>query len=157
MLHFLTSFTYAQEENSASQFDFWAGEWNVQNRQGVTAGHSLIEKILHGNVIMENWKSVKGFEGKSFNYYDSTDGKWDQFWINQNARVIRFEGNLEDGNMVYYSYDHTKDPKPYLRKLIFYNLGKNKVRQFSQRSTDEGKTWIKEYDLIYNRINEGEK
>ena len=146
MIYAFTSFTNAQNDNAAGQFDFWVGEWNVQNQQGVTVGHSLIEKILRGNVIMENWKSVKGFEGKSFNYFDSTDNKWHQFWINDKAAVTTFVGRIENGNMVFYSRDHMKDTKPFLRKLIFYNLEKNKVRQFSQRTYDEGKTWHTEYD-----------
>jgi hypothetical protein len=37
------------------------------------------------------------------------------------------------------------------RHLQFFKVGADKVRQFSQGSTDDGKTWTVEYDLTYNR------
>jgi hypothetical protein len=37
------------------------------------------------------------------------------------------------------------------RRLRFYNLGADTVRQFSEGSTDDGKTWTVEYDFTYNR------
>ncbi len=37
------------------------------------------------------------------------------------------------------------------RHLQFFNLGSDKVRQFSQSSTNGGQTWKVEYDLTYNR------
>jgi hypothetical protein len=39
-----------------------------------------------------------------------------------------------------------------LRHLQFFNLGTDKVRQFSQGSSDGGKTWHTEYDLVYTRV-----
>jgi len=33
------------------------------------------------------------------------------------------------------------------RHLQFFKLGPDKVRQFSQQSTDGGKTWTPEYDF----------
>jgi hypothetical protein len=37
------------------------------------------------------------------------------------------------------------------RHLQFTKLGPDKVRQFSQGSTDGGKTWTPEYDFTYVR------
>ena len=37
------------------------------------------------------------------------------------------------------------------RHLQFFALGSDKVRQFSQGSTDNGKTWNVEYDFTYIR------
>ncbi len=37
------------------------------------------------------------------------------------------------------------------RHLQFFNLSPDKVRQFSQGSTDGGKTWKVEYDFTYTR------
>jgi len=140
----------AREEYS--QFNFWVGKWDVVNPAGNHAGDSEIDLMNNGCTIVENWTGAGGFVGKSFNYFDTTDNKWHQFWINQNAQKTTFEGNLIDGNMVYYSYDHVKDEKnPYLERLTFFNLGPDKVRQFDERSTDQGKTWTVGYDLTYNR------
>ena len=35
--------------------------------------------------------------------------------------------------------------------MTFFNLGAKRVRQFAERSTDDGKTWTITVDLIYLR------
>jgi hypothetical protein len=37
------------------------------------------------------------------------------------------------------------------RHLQFFKVSEDKVRQFSQGSTDSGKTWAVEYDFTYVR------
>ncbi len=32
------------------QFDFWVGDWEVTNAQGVVVGQNTITKILKGNI-----------------------------------------------------------------------------------------------------------
>jgi tetratricopeptide (TPR) repeat protein len=135
-----------------NQFNFWVGKWNVTNTAGQHAGNSEIDLMNNGCTIVENWFGANGSQGKSFNYFDTTDNKWHQFWINQYAQKTTFEGKLVDGNMVYYSYDHVNDKsKPYLQRLTFFNLEPNKVRQFDEISSDQGKTWTVGYDLTYTR------
>ena len=135
------------------QFDFWVGEWNVFNPQNQKAGESRIEKILKGCIILENWTGRTGYEGKSFNHYDAQKNKWYQYWIDENSNVINFEGKYDpqEKAIVFYSYDHAKDENPFIRRLTFFNINKDTVRQFSQRSTDNGKTWTVEYDFKYVR------
>ncbi len=138
--------------NEYNQFNYWVGKWDVTNPAGKHAGDSEIDLMNNGCTIVENWYGAGNFQGKSFNYFDTTDNMWHQFWINQNAQKTTFEGKLVDGNMVYHSYDHVNDSsKPYLERLTFFNLGPDKVRQFDERSTDQGKTWNVGYDLIYTR------
>ncbi|MEJ2615923.1 MAG: tetratricopeptide repeat protein [Ignavibacteriaceae bacterium] len=143
----------------AKKFDFWVGEWNVYNPQKQKVGDSKIEKILKGAVILENWSGVSGYTGKSFNHFNMDKKKWVQYWVDQNSNSIYFEGNYDSTKkaIVYYSYDHAEDSSPYIRRLTFYNLGADKVRQFSQRSTDKGETWTTEYDFTYIRKMNGSK
>lgn len=136
------------------QFDFWVGEWEVFNHQNKKAGDSKIEKILNDAVILENWTGNSGYVGKSFNHFHKEKGKWIQYWVDQNSDPILFEGSYDETQkaMVFFSYDHAKDKEnPYIRRLTFYNLDPNTVRQFSQQSSDEGKTWNVEYDFTYKR------
>ena len=68
------------------------------------------------------------------------------------AGVMFFHGGLKEGVMDYWTDDvPQKSGGSLLRHLQFFNLGPDKVRQFSQGSTDGGKTWHVEYDLIYTR------
>jgi hypothetical protein len=54
---------------------------------------------------------------------------------------------------VYYAETPQPDGSILKRRLTFFNLGLDKVRQFSQQSKDGGKSWQTEYDLTYIRKN----
>ncbi len=137
------------------QFDFWVGEWQVVSADGGTAaGDSKIELILGDCVIQENWTSAGniGYEGKSYNIYNPDLHRWEQFWNDNAGGMIHFYGELKDGVMNYWTDTvPQKDGTKLKRHLQFIPSGSDQVRQFSQGSTDEGKTWHVEYDFIYKR------
>lgn len=135
------------------QFDFWLGEWNVVTTQGeAPAGSSKIELILGDCVVQENWTGGGGGSGKSYNVYNQSLKRWEQYWVDSVGGNIFFYGGLKDGVMDYWT-----DAIPQLdgtklkRHLQFFKLGPDTVRQFSQGSTDDGKSWHVEYDFTYNR------
>lgn len=137
-----------------SQFDFWIGDWDVTSTaDGLPRGTSHIAKEMDGCVVWENWKSLGSpYFGKSYNTYDVNLKRWEQYWVDNGAGVMFFHGNLKDGVMDYWTDDVPQpDGKVLRRHLQFFNLAPGKVRQFSQGSTDGGKTWTVEYDLTYNR------
>jgi hypothetical protein len=66
--------------------------------------------------------------------------------------MIHFYGGLKNGVMDYWTDDIPQPDGTKLRRhLQFFNQGPDKVRQFSQGSTDGGKTWHIEYDFTYLR------
>jgi len=135
------------------QFDFWLGEWNVVTTRGeVPAGSSKIELILGDCVIQENWTGGGGGTGKSYNIYNQPLKRWEQYWVDSVGGNIFFYGGLKDGVMDYWT-DAIPQPDgtTLKRHLQFFNLGPDTVRQFSQGSNDDGKTWHVEYDFTYNR------
>jgi len=141
-----------ENEPEAKKFDFWVGEWNVFGQTGVKVGQSSIQKILKGNVILENWSGAGGIEGKSFNHYHMETGRWIQYWVDQNADRIYFEGNFDpEQNAMVYFEQVDKDSQEPLRRLTFFNISPDSVRQFSQLSSDYGKNWNVEYDFMYVR------
>jgi tetratricopeptide (TPR) repeat protein len=136
------------------QFDFWIGEWSVTvAKSGLPAGDSRIEISLGDCVIVENWTSKNStYAGKSYNVYNSADKRWEQFWVDNSAGMIHFTGGLKDGVMDFYTADLEQPNGSTLqRHLRFFPLGPDKVRQYSQGSSDHGKTWTDEYDFIYTR------
>lgn len=136
------------------QFDFWVGEWKVETTQGgVPAGQSKIELILGDCVVQENWQSDGNpYSGKSYNTYNAALKRWEQYWVDNSAGNIFFYGGLKDGVMDYWTDDIPQAGGPPLKRhLQFFKLGPDKVRQFSQGSTDGGKTWKPEYDFTYIR------
>jgi tetratricopeptide (TPR) repeat protein len=136
------------------QFDFWLGEWNVSTTQGaVPSGNSKIELILEDCVVQENWKSLDSpYAGKSYNIYNASLKRWEQYWVDNIGGNIFFYGGLKDGVMDYWTDDLPQpDGTKLKRHLQFFKLGPDSVRQFSQGSSDGGKSWQVEYDFTYIR------
>lgn len=136
------------------QLDFWIGEWEVFGVAGVKAGDSKIERILDSCVILENYSNKnKTYSGKSFNTYNSQSKQWQQTWVDdQGGSTNHLLGKAEPGKMVFmtHPFQFSKDTMA-VRKLSFIQLGKNKVRQHAEISTDGQNTWKTEYDLEYRR------
>lgn len=140
------------------QFDFWIGEWEVFGKNGGKAGNSKIDLILDSCIILENWKSANLFKGlyysgKSFNTYNARTKQWQQTWVDNIGGSTEFsEGHYEDNKMIFKTkpFPFNKDTMA-VRRLTFFNLGSDKVRQFGEISKDNEKTWIPEYDLEYRR------
>jgi hypothetical protein len=120
---------------------------------GVARGTSHIAKEMGGCVVWENWTSSGSpYFGKSYNTYNVNLKRWEQYWVDNFAGVMFFHGNLKDGVMDYWTDDVPQPDGGVLRRhLQFFDLAPGKVRQFSQGSTDGGKTWKVEYDLTYTR------
>lgn len=136
------------------QFDYWLGEWTVATTQGaVPAGNSKIELILEDCVVLENWKSLNSmYSGKSYNIYNQSLKRWEQYWVDNVGGNIFFHGGLKEGVMDYFTDDIPQPDGTNLRRhLQFFKLGPDQVRQFSQGSTDGGKTWHPEYDFTYTK------
>lgn len=132
------------------QFDFWIGEWAPQNPQGLTVGKSSIQLILGSCIIFENWDTPVS-SGKSFNLFDTRDGKWHQTWVDARGIMTHYVGGLQDGNMVLIA-ESTLNGKKSLARMTFSKLPDGNVRQHGEASTDEGKTWSTTFDFKYVRV-----
>ncbi len=138
----------------AREFDFWVGEWDVYKtgtKQPIV-GHSLIQMISGGCAILENWDS-QASTGKSINFIDPNTNKWKQSWSGSyaNGNQEFTNGEYRDGAM-HFDFE-TKDAQGnrITGRFIFYNQGPNQIRQFSETSNDNGKTWTTNYDFTYIR------
>lgn len=132
------------------QFDFWVGEWDV-TENGRKIATSSIQRIVGSCVIFENYAEGDDYTGKSFNFFDATLGKWRQTWVDARGNVSEFAGAYSDGAMRFEGESHLQNGRRVLRRLTFFNLGADRVRQYSERSVDDGKTWSVGYDYIYLR------
>ena len=140
------------------QFDFWIGEWEAFGTKGNKAGDSKISLIIDSCVILEEWASAAlqqglRYAGKSFNTYNSAVKQWQQTWTDNTGNTTFYtEGKFEENKIIYKTapFKISKDTMA-VRKLTFFNIDKNKVRQLGEISKDNGITWITEYDLEYRR------
>jgi hypothetical protein len=139
------------------QFDFWVGEWEAFGPKG-KAGDSKISIILDSCVILEEWTSAgvqQGlrYAGKSFNTWNAAKKQWQQTWVDNVGNTTAFvEGKFENNKIIFLTNPfYFKKDSMAVRKLTFFNLGPDKVRQLGEISKDNGTSWATEYDLEYRR------
>ena len=131
------------------QFDFWVGEWDAKNAQGLTVGTSSIQLILGECVIFENWNTPVN-SGKSFSIFDAKDKRWHQSWVDDKGTRTEYVGDLVDGKMVLVA-ETSIAGKAALAKMTYTKLANGDVRQFGENSADGGKTWKPSFDFTYVR------
>jgi hypothetical protein len=131
------------------QFDFWLGEWTVTS-EGQPAATSRIEKAASGCVIVENYAQADGFSGTSINFFDPLLRKWRQTWADSAGNASEFSGEYREKAMRFEGETHRGD-KRILRRMTLFDLGNGEVRQYSELSRDDGKTWGPHYDFRYAR------
>lgn len=138
-------------EGPFREFDFWAGEWDVRDAAGKTAGVNTITKEENNCVLVERWRSVNGGTGQSYNYYDPAARKWKQLWVGLGI-LLHMEGGLSEGRM------RLEGPLQYLgqdRVTILRGtwtpLPGGRLRQHFEESEDNGTTWTTWFDGYYTR------
>jgi hypothetical protein len=135
------------------QFDFWIGEWNVQDfGSGAPVGQNRIVQI-HACTLEENWEGSAGDTGTSLNNYRPDERKWHQVWVNTNGAFLHLIGEFRDGKMVLSG--ESIRPLRGVRVLnrVTWSVvnNRNRVRQFWEVSRDDGKTWSVDFDGLYVR------
>jgi len=132
------------------QFDFWIGDWEV-TAGGNVVGRNVIEPILDGCVLQENWTGTSGSAGSSFNYYNPQTGEWEQFWVWRRGTTIHTKGGYADGKMVLEGETTDQNGDPSLNRITFFNNEDGTVRQYWQVSSDGGETWTDAFDGLYTK------
>ncbi|HEV3469823.1 MAG TPA: hypothetical protein VG148_10920 [Pyrinomonadaceae bacterium] len=133
------------------QFDFWVGEWDVQNPQGQQVGVNVVQLILGDCVVFENWTGARGGQGKSFNLYNAATGKWQQTWVDNSGNILELSGEYKDDQMRFTGETPGRGGAKTLERLTFTKLSADRVRQFWEQSADGGKTWTVAFDGTYIR------
>ena len=132
------------------QLDFWIGEWDVYE-EGKKVASSSIERLPGSCSVLESYSEPDGYAGKSINFFDAVLKKWRQTWVDKLGTVSEFTGELKSGAMQLEGITHTRDGKTILRRMTLSPTEPDKVRQYSEKSTDAGTTWGVAYDYLYVR------
>jgi hypothetical protein len=133
------------------QFDFWIGDWEVQNPKGAIVGTNRVVAILGGCVLQENWKGARGMSGTSINMYVPSTGTWHQTWMDDHGTLLTLDGRFQDGSMVLTGETPAAGGKKDLQRITWSQLRDGKVRQLWESSADGGKTWTVAFDGTYVR------
>jgi hypothetical protein len=144
----------------ARQFDFWIGEWRI-NQTILQADGSWLELAattnvtpsLNGCALIEHWqgkvlffwegmKEAEPLLGLSVRSFDPKTGKWFIYWMDsRNRRFGVFEGKFKDGKGEFFRSGTTRDGKPLLSRITFSGITETAVAWELAISTNEGKTW----------------
>jgi hypothetical protein len=141
-----------QDDPRAREFDFWAGEFRVQDAQGNLLGHNTIRKAQGDCTLIEDWTGAKGGTGTSLNFYDPARGQWRQLWVSPGT-IIDIAGGLVDGSMVLEGtvyYQASGETRPF--RGTWTPMSGGVVRQFFEESTDGGATFVPWFEGFYHPI-----
>jgi len=136
-------------------FDFWIGDWNCY-RTGtqILSGSSHVESMAGGCAILENYISTQAYTGKSFNFYDTASGKWEQDWIGAGGpgdRQRYYNGEFKNGKMQFIYETSNPTGEKVKGNFIFYFINQDSVRQYQDLMDANGKIISVTYDLTYRR------
>ena len=141
------------------EFDFWLGDWEVRTASGQLLGRNRISRRHGGCVVLEEWESVSGGSGSSFNIYDQVTKQWHQFWVDatgtnwlssdKQGNPVTLRGGIRDGAMVMISHPETL-PSIGLTRATWRPLPDG-LRQTFESSRDGGKTWTVSFDGFYQK------
>lgn len=133
------------------QFDFWLGEWEVHDSQGVLQGTNRITSILGGCALAENWVGAKGLVGTSLNAYSTVDARWHQTWMDASGTVLMLRGGMMGATMRLEGRDVPASGPPLDHRIEWIPSADGRLRQHWQTSTDGGATWTTAFDGLYRR------
>ena len=134
-----------------AQFDFWLGTWDVSTG-GKIVGHNVIAKVQSGCTISEDYHAVGGpYEGRSFNWYDPTGGRWHQVWVDNGGTRLMLRGGLQEGSMVL-TGERTLQGAAVSDRITWTPNPDGTVRQHWQQSKDGGLNWGTVFDGLYTKV-----
>jgi hypothetical protein len=79
------------------QFDFWVGNWDIQNLNGTSNGSSVVSSVLGGCAVLENYF---GDAGRSISAYDNATGTWNQFYVASGGGILLLRGGFQSDSMI---------------------------------------------------------
>ncbi len=131
-------------------FDFWLGEWAVQDTTGSRIGTNTISRISNGCAVLEHWIGGGGVPGQSLNHYDAEADTWHQRWVGGNGQILDISGGLEGRSMVL-SGEREGQDGPIVDRITWTPMADGTVQQKWDISGDAGESWEQVFLGIYRR------
>jgi hypothetical protein len=137
---------------TASQFDFWLGEWDLAWGDGQRATNSVY-RDFDDRVIVENFDGRPSLElqGTSLSTFDVDEGCWRQTWVDNRGSYLDFRGEFRDGQMDLRT-ERTVDGVRTLLRMRWFDISHDSLSWAWERSEDGGRTWESLWRLHYTRV-----
>lgn len=134
-------------------FDFWLGNWEVYNPEGVLVGKNTITREEGGCLVRESYSSTTNtFTGSSFNYYNGATGLWEQHWIDNQGASLNLSGSPVNKGMVLQG-DHGDGEARRTDRISWTLLDDGRVRQLWEQRKP-GREWVVIFDGYYSKLDE---
>jgi hypothetical protein len=147
------------------QFDFWVGEWSVQNRhlqadktwRDGDVTRARIVPVCGGRAVLEEWAGTlhgSFMNGFSLRAYDPAREDWDLllFWTTDgNGAFGRLRGTFRHGRGEFFSSWTNPGGTPVLQRYSFSDGLPSSVRWDSALSSDGGVTWKTDWIMEFSR------
>jgi hypothetical protein len=131
-------------------FDFWAGEWRVEDATGTHVGDNTITIEESGCVLVEHWRGTRGATGQSMNFFDPLRGKWRQIWISPGSQIELAGEQVGDYLVLEGTITYLGSGEHYPFRGSWRALPDGRVRQFFEEARTEG-TWKTWFEGFYSR------
>jgi hypothetical protein len=132
------------------EFDFFLGEWDVYDVGGsnVKATNS-VARMLDGCALREVYRRTDGYAGESFSTYDTLRSRWHQSWVTNRGELLLLDGEMKDGSMVLTGSESAAGRIAPVIRGVWRPGRDGTVRETADRSTDNGKTWNRVFDIEF--------
>lgn len=134
------------------QFDFWIGEWRVESAEGKLLGTNSISRDLASCVLLEHWRGVRGFEGKSFNLWNRAERRWHQTWVDQSGNLLLLDGGMDGPSMRLEWKGKQRDGTPVRHRITWTPIDREDcrgcVRQYWESAGADGE-WKPVFEGFY--------
>ncbi len=151
----------------ARQFDFWVGEWSVNNRflqadgsyKDTSRSRAIITPILGGCAIMEQWIGIDGntVNGFSVRAFDPVAKEWKLVlnWPGGGPQSFGIlTGKFRHGRGEFFSRGTNAQGKETITMYSFSDGLPNSVRWDSGHSTDGGQTYRTNWIMEFSRTRD---
>lgn len=158
----------ADGDDPHRQFDFWIGEWSVQNRHIQPDGswkdgdvtRARIVPVCGGKAVLEEWAGpFRGtfMNGFSLRAYDPVRKDWNLllFWTtNGDASFGRLRGSFRHGRGEFFSSWKDATGKDVTQRYTFSDGLPSSVRWDSATTKDGGKSWATDWIMEFSRTRD---
>ena len=166
---FLSNVLYAQNPQATcnyTDFDFWLGEWNIEQEILGKNGHYLklpasntVEKIVGDCAIIEIWNGDVQFfwEGMSepeklsamsIRTFNETDSTWSIYWMDSRTKKLSdpYIGKFNGQRGEFFRDDETG-----LSRITFYNITPDSVKWELQVFNKMNDNWTSVWKMKFIR------
>lgn len=135
------------------QLDYWVGDWVVTNPD--VAGNSSSSNVhlaLKQCVVIEEWRDHKGHDGENIFGYSEGDQSWRGMFFDNRGHVHVFvDGKVESGAAEFLGPSRGPHGEATLNRIRLLRLAPDRLEQTWEKSTDNGRTWVRQFRLEYAR------